>query len=140
MSSEAWSELIRVDLVGGVPVVRFCRRTILDPLAVEAVGERLVGLVRDGGHHQMVLDFSRVESLTSAMFSKFMLLQQAVEAVDGQVVFCQVDPFLRQIFEVCRLPKSIAIYGDEAAALAGLRQCAQGQTTSSSSTAGLPSQ
>ena len=36
MSAEAQIDLVQVERVDGVPVVRFRRRTILDPLAVQA--------------------------------------------------------------------------------------------------------
>lgn len=121
MSAEAQIDLVQVERVDGVPVVRFRRRTILDPLAVQAVGERLVELVQGEGATALVLDFARVESLTSAMFSKFVLLQQTMETSGGRVVFCHVDPFLRQIFDVCRLPASIPVYPTLAEALQAVR-------------------
>lgn len=121
MSAQAQTDLLQVERMEGVPVVRFRHRTILDPLAVQAVGERLVELVQGEGCSSLVLDFARVESLTSAMFSKFVVLQQAMEQSGGKVVFCHVDPFLRQIFDVCRLPASIPIYPTLTDALQAVR-------------------
>src|SRR5262249_7028374 len=61
--------LVQLSRVKDVTVTRFPRRTILDPMAIEALGEQLLDLV-DEGCHRLVLDFTRVESVTSAMFGK----------------------------------------------------------------------
>jgi len=105
---------------GGVTVVRFTRRTILDPGAIEAVGARLLDLVCEEGHRHLALDFARVESLTSNMLGKLVALHHAVEDEGGRLAFCSVGPFLRQIFTVCDLPRTIPIYADQAEAVRAL--------------------
>ena len=117
MSSAASGDLLQVDEVQGVTVVRFTRRTILDPEAIEAVGHRLLGLVREQGCRRLALDFARVESLTSAMLGHLVGLYRAVEAEQGRLAFCNVDLFLRQIFTICNLPPQIPVHADEASAV-----------------------
>ena len=78
MSTETTPELVEIQDVEGVTVVRFLRRTILDPLAIEALGERLQGLVRDQNCNRLAIDCSKVESLTSSMLGKFASLHVAV--------------------------------------------------------------
>lgn len=120
MLNEAHPNLFEISRVQDVTVIRFTRRTILDPLLIEAVGERLVELVRNEGGHKMVLDLARVESLTSAMLGKFAALHNAVSEAGGKLVCCNVDPFLKQIFTVCKFPDAIPILADEPAAVAAL--------------------
>ncbi len=120
MSTEPPQALAEVAQVEGVTVVRFIRRTILDPGAIEAVGERLLDLVRDHGCRRLVLDFHRVESLTSGMLGKFAALHSAVDAAGGRLVFSSVGPFLLQIFAICNLPQAIPMYPDEASAVGAL--------------------
>jgi anti-anti-sigma factor len=119
-SPETHPDLVEVCPVQGVTVVRFVRRTILDPTAVEALGERLSALVRDEGCRRLVLDFARVESMTSAMLGKFAALQAMVAEAGGKVACCNVGDFLRQIFTVCHFPEAIPIHADEAAAVQAL--------------------
>jgi stage II sporulation protein AA (anti-sigma F factor antagonist) len=105
---------------GGVTVVRFTRRTILDPGSIEAVGARLLGLVCEEGRDRLALDFAHVESLTSSMLGKLVALHHAIEDEGGRLAFCSVGPFLRQIFTVCDLPKTIPVYADQAEAVRAL--------------------
>jgi len=109
--------LLQVEQVGDVTVVRFTRRTILEATAIEAVGQRLFELVQNEGRRRVVLNFTQVESLTSAMLGKFMTLFREVQAAGGRLAFCNVDPFLLQIFKICHVTDLIPIYGTESEAL-----------------------
>jgi anti-anti-sigma factor len=120
MSTESSQPLAEVALVEGVTVVRFIRRTILDPAAIEVVGDRLLGLIHHHGCRRLVLDFSRVESVTSGMLGKFAALHSAIAAAGGRLVFSGVGPFLQQIFAICNLPQTIALHPDEASAVHAL--------------------
>ena len=122
MSAETTPELVEIQDVEGVTVVRFLRRTILDPLAIEALGERLQGLVRDQNCNRLAIDCSKVESLTSSMLGKFASLHVAVSRAGGRMVFCNVGDFLRQILTVCKFPDAIPIHADEAAAVRALSE------------------
>jgi anti-anti-sigma factor len=120
MSDKKSADLLEVSEVRGVTVVRFTRRTILDPALVEQLGERLLALISQQNCRRLVLDFARVESVTSAMLGKLVQLHSALCAVDGRVVFACVDPFLQQIFQVCHLPQAIPIHASEADAVQAL--------------------
>lgn len=120
MSSETPLDLIEVHQVGGVTVVRFLRRTILDPLAIESLGDRLLALVRDQGCTRLAIDCAKVESLTSAMLGKFAALHVAIGKAGGRLAFCNVGDFLRQILTLCKFPDAIPIHADEASAVQAL--------------------
>jgi anti-anti-sigma factor len=117
MSDEQPCVLLEATQHGDVTVVRFTHRTVLDPDAIEAVGARLLALVRSEGRRKLALDFTRVESLTSAMLAKLIALYRAVDADGGRLVFCGVGPFLLQIFTLCNIPQTIPICADEAEAV-----------------------
>jgi anti-anti-sigma regulatory factor len=120
MSAETNPNLVEVSQVQGVTVVRFTRRTILDPALIEALGDRLMQMVREQPGRRLVLDFTRVESLTTAMLGKFAALHTALADAGGKVAFCNVGDFLRQILTVCNFPQTIPILADEAAAVQAL--------------------
>ncbi|MFO0844283.1 MAG: STAS domain-containing protein [Gemmataceae bacterium] len=122
MSTEAHPDLVEVTRIDGVTVVRFVRRTILDPATVEVLGDRLLSLIREEDGRRLVLDFARVESLPSAMLGKFAALQTKIAEAGGKVVCCNVGDFLRQIFTICHFPDSIPIHADEEAAVKALTQ------------------
>lgn len=117
MTADTHNDIFEVEQAGDVTVVRFTRRTILDPATIAAVGDRLLGLVEQGGGRKLALDFGRVESLTSAMLGRLVGLHQAVAAGGGRLVFCHVDPFLMQIFTICKVPETVPVLADLQAAL-----------------------
>jgi anti-sigma B factor antagonist len=109
--------LLEVEQVGQHTVGRFTRRTILENAAIDAVVARLRDLVREQGARTIVLNFSRVESMTSAMLGTLVTLHRDVEAAGGRLVFCCVDTFLAHIFQICNIPQQIPVFSDEAEAL-----------------------
>ncbi len=127
MSEVPTHGLLDVDQVGDCTVARFRRRTVLDTLAIEAVGERLRGLVRDGGCRKLLVNFAQVESLTSGMVGNFVALHKDVSELGGRLAFCCVGPFLSHIFAICRIPGEVPTFADEAQALADLGAPPPGQ-------------
>jgi anti-anti-sigma factor len=120
MRTDPQQGLLDLAQLGDVTVARFTRRTILEAEAIRALGARLRGLVRDQGCRKVLLNFARVESLTSAMLGQFVSLHAELTAAAGQLAFCHVDPFLLQIFRICNMPPEIPVYPDEAAGLRAL--------------------
>jgi anti-anti-sigma factor len=112
--------LVSLRPVQDVIVVQFLSRSLLDPLAIEAVDEQLTAVL-NSTQPKVLLDFEKVESVASAMIGRLVALQQKVEAAGGQLAFCGVGAFLAQIFSLCPLPEAIRMYPDEATAVAGLR-------------------
>lgn len=108
--------LLAIEREADAAIVRFVHRTLLESEAIEAVGEQLTALAREGCR-RLVLNFERVESLTSAMLGQFLSLYQQVQTHGGRLAFCQVQPFLMRIFTLFNLPELIPIYGTEAEAL-----------------------
>jgi anti-anti-sigma factor len=120
MSPGPTHELLEVEHFGAVTVARFMRRTFLESDAIESISAFLRALVSNQGRSLLVLNFARVESVTSAMLGTFVTLLKDVEGKGGRLVFCKVDSFLSQIFQICQLPSQITIYKEEAEALAAL--------------------
>lgn len=117
MDAEAPGDVFEAEPRGEVTVVRFTRRTILDPETIAGVGDQLLGLVAEGGVRKFAVDFGRVESLTSAMLGRLVGLHQAVAAAGGRLAFCHVDPFLMHIFTICKVPEAVPVLPDLEAAL-----------------------
>jgi len=117
MTAGAYDNVLEVEQIQDATVVRFKRRTILEPAAIQAIGDQLLRLSGAEGRRVLVLNFTGVESLTSAMLGEFVVLQRALSESGGRLAFCGVEPFLLQVFKVVKIPERIAIYPDEAAAL-----------------------
>jgi anti-sigma B factor antagonist len=117
MPAELNRPCVEMEQVGNALVVRFTCRTILDDRAVTLVGEQLAAALEGADRPRIVLDFGRVESVSTMMVSKLVTLSRKVEAAGGRLALCRINPFLSQIFSILKLPQVLAIYGEEHEAL-----------------------
>jgi anti-sigma B factor antagonist len=109
-----WME---VEMVGDVAVVRFTQRSILGEDAIAAIGQQLFELAESGTASKFVLNFARVESMTTAMMGKLIALQRKVEGSQGRLALCNIGPFLSEIFKILHVPPQMGIYREEQEAL-----------------------
>ncbi len=120
MALGPYEHLLEVQHLDQTTVVRFKRRTILESAAIEAIGEHLHHLAEEEDRRAFLVNFTGVESLTSAMLGKFVALCRALSDTGGRLAFCCVDPFLMEIFKIVQIPELIPIYADEPQALQAL--------------------
>lgn len=120
MAQSANHHLLQIEQLRQTTVVRFTRRTILEPAAIQVIGDQLLHLVAEEGRRTVLVNFHGVESLTSAMIGEFAVLQRALNESGGRLAFCCVEPFLLQVFKIVKISDRIAIYGEEASALDAL--------------------
>jgi anti-anti-sigma factor len=111
---------LEVAQVGDATVLRFHHRTLLGADLIDRLAAQMHRAVQDHGCRKLVLNFANVESMTTAMVGKIVLLKQTVENGGGRLALCGLDPFLLQIFKLYKLADVFAIHGDEPAALASL--------------------
>ncbi len=122
MTQGPYEQMMEVEHNPQATVVRFKRRTILEPTAIQAIGGQLLRLVGEEERRAVLLNFKGVESLTSAMLGEFVALHRALSESGGRLAFCCVEPFLMQVFKVVKLPDRIPIYDDEPLALQALTE------------------
>lgn len=120
MALETYEHLLDVQRVEKATVIRFKRRTILDNTTIQTIGEHLLRLAGEPEQRDFVLNFTGVESLTSAMLGKFAALHRLLTESGGRLAFCCVDPFLMEVFKIVQIPERIPIHANEAAALQAL--------------------
>jgi len=116
MSSEPRRHL-SVEHVNGISVVHFEDDQIDSEELIRKIGDQLYGLVEEKEGSKLLLDFSGVRHLSSSMIGKLINLKRKSVAVHGQVKICCLSPYLRTIFDVCRLDRVFDIYNDEQDAL-----------------------
>jgi anti-sigma B factor antagonist len=116
MSQDADSHL-RLEVVQGVAVVGFVDEAITSPDEVQAVGDELFSLVDDQGYSRLLLNFSGVNLMSSAMLGKLMGLHKRVTAAKGHLVLCCIHPQLLEVFRITKFDRVFEIYADEPTAL-----------------------
>jgi anti-sigma B factor antagonist len=117
MSSQPRRRLLEVQDMGDVTVVSFTDRKILDEQNIQAIGEQLYGLVDDAGKKKMLLNFGRVEYLSSAALGKLITLNKKVQTAGGRLALCCIDPQIKEVFDITGLRRVFKIYEDEQEAL-----------------------
>ncbi len=105
-------ERLEISQGGDVTVVRFRDRRIANSLDIDALGKELYRLVEEGKHKRLILDFSDVDYLSSALIGKLISLNTKVRAGKGSVKLCSVRPEIFEIFHTCKLDRILSISKD----------------------------
>jgi anti-sigma B factor antagonist len=117
MSSQPRRRRLEVEDIGEVTVVNFTDRKILDEQNIQIIGEQLFSLVDELGRRKILLNFGNVEYLSSAALGKLITLNKKLQAVNGRLVLCNIDPQIYEVFEITKLNKLFNIQKEEQAAL-----------------------
>ena len=110
----------RIEVVenGGVSVIRFVDRKILDATNIQELGDELFGLVEQGNCQNLLLNFSSVEFLSSAALNKLIILDKKVKSHSGCLKFSNLRPEILEGFVITRLNQLFEIKNTEEEALA----------------------
>jgi anti-sigma B factor antagonist len=103
---------------GGVSVVEFSDRKILDELSIAEISEALAGVVARMREVKILLNFKNVEHLSSAALSMLITLNKQVAERKGQLKLSDIAPPIYEVFKITRLNKLFSIYGSAPEALA----------------------
>ena len=117
MSASSPAVDLKVEKVGSVTVVRFGLPLILSGEKTEKVGQELFRLVASSDPCWLLLDFGKVEMMTSTMIGKLMMLDKKLKTAGGRLALCNLTDSMQAIFDVARLPQVLNVYKEEAEAL-----------------------
>ena len=112
------SKRFKTKKVGDVTAVCFCESRILDALEIEELGGDLYRLLEGESSAKLLLDFSAVQFLSSAMLGKLISLNGKVKARGGLLKLCGIQPNILEVFRICCLDRVFDIKADELDALA----------------------
>jgi anti-sigma B factor antagonist len=120
MAHEFSRAALRVEQVGPVTVVRFVVPEVMHAEVIESVGDQLSALVEDEARRLLLLDFSAVRKLSSALLGRLIGLHRRLLALQGRLALCGIDAELRRVFDLCQLPRLLQLCDDEPAGLLAL--------------------
>ena len=109
---------INVSEIGDVTHIRFSDRKIIDGNSINELGDELFALVENENRKSLLLNFEKVEFLSSAALNKLIVLDKKLKAVSGALKFCSLRPEIIEVFVITRLNQLFDIRDDEADALA----------------------
>jgi anti-sigma B factor antagonist len=108
---------LEIEQIGEVAVVSLTNRKLLTEESIKAVREELFQLVDQSNRKNLLLNFSNIEHMSSAVLGILLRLNKRILTAGGKLVLCGIDPQLREVFEITKLDKVFPMYREEQEAL-----------------------
>ncbi|MCU0707934.1 MAG: STAS domain-containing protein [Pirellula sp.] len=106
---------------GGVSIVRFVDKKIVDSATIEQLGEELNSLVTVDKRNMLLLNFEGVEFMSSAALNKLISLNSKVKAAAGRLKLCCLRAEIKEVFTITRLDRVFDLRKTEEDALAAFK-------------------
>lgn len=90
--------------------------SVLDALNVTQFGNEVLSHIHGRPGINLLLDFERVNYLSSAVLTELLRINEAVQEAGGRLRLCALNQDIRKVFEITNLDRIFVIYGapDEA--------------------------
>ena len=96
--------------------IRIHDERLVEPEQLKRLFEDLHAILGKSDEQLVVLDFSGVKFMASAMLGKLVALQKKCEEYRAKLKLCSVAPDILQVFKITKLNKVFDIQTDEATA------------------------
>jgi anti-sigma B factor antagonist len=103
-----------------ITVVRFKDQKIIDPEAIQELGQELFDLIDKDDCRKIILNFARVEFLSSAALGKLITFEKKAKRAGAELILTDISPEIFPVFAITNLDKLFKIKDREADALAVL--------------------
>lgn len=111
---------ISVEYTDKATIVRFTDRKILEERDIRCLQDSIMSLVEQAPRINLILDFSNVEFLSSAVLGLLIRVSKWVAERKGTLRLCGINPRIYEVFKITQLTKVFDIYKDVDSALVGL--------------------
>src|SRR3954451_2249426 len=113
---------VQIHNENGIVIAEFWDCWRLDPAPVQELRTRYETHLRNGGRPEVVIDLSGVGFAGSAALGNFVALHRDARKNGGRLIFCHVDPTVREVFRASKLESLFEFVADRAAALSLVTQ------------------
>jgi anti-sigma B factor antagonist len=104
--------------VEDVVVVSFNLVKILDETSIRKIGQEFQNLsLQAAANRKLLLDFSRVGFMSSAMIGQIMKLYQQCKRDKIRLKLCNICPNIMEVFKITGLNKALEIHPDSVKAI-----------------------
>src|SRR3954468_19598921 len=91
-------------------VIEFRTPSLMDPIILEEIGKELYRLVDEEDRRRLVLDFEKVEYLSSQAIGIVLTLNKKLSVLKhSKLVLCGVGPKLLELLRITRLDKILTV-------------------------------
>ena len=113
---------LSIEFHGQVTVATLTDEKILDESQLARLENSFMPLIAETPAIQLIVDFSNVQFLTSAVLGLLIRVSKKVYETDGKLRLCSIDDKIMDIFRITRLDKIFEIYKDIDDAMIGLKR------------------
>ena len=111
---------IGVEYAENGTIVSFTDEKILEEKDINSLQESIMSVIEQAERINLILDFSHVKFLSSAVLGLLIRISKRIYEHDGQLRLCNIDPKIYEIFKITRLTKTFDIYKDVESAMKDL--------------------
>lgn len=107
-----------INQVGNFTVVEFCVVSLMDPQVLDRIGQELYSLVDEQDRRWLILDFERVQFLSSQAIGIVLMLNKKLSTLKrSRLVLCGVGPRLMELIKITQLDRILTIKPTQSQAL-----------------------
>jgi len=99
-------------------IITFTDEKILEEREIVELQVSLMGVIEQSEKTNLILDFTNVKFLSSAVLGLLIRVSKKIYEQDGQLRLCNISPRIYEIFKITRLTKIFDILPDRATAAA----------------------
>ena len=99
-----------VERRGAIQIVIFMVDHLIDQGIIQIVGKQLEQLVVKSGQPKMIIDFSNLDHVSSAMLGVLVDLHRTAQKMNGEVRLASLSPSLSNVVKISQLEKLLKIY------------------------------
>lgn len=115
-------DYVKFEVSGNVAIAELQTAKILDEEVINQIENQIDKQMNDLAMVSLVLDFSRVQFLTSSFLGYLIRLQKNISDNKGQLRLCGINEKIEGIFKITRLDKIFDIHEDSQRALLSMGQ------------------
>jgi anti-sigma B factor antagonist len=108
---------LAVENVEGVTLVRFTAPRIVQEEDIQATFDQLERLLEEKRGRDFVLDFGKVQFLSSAVLGRLILAHKKLSTGGGRMIMCGIAREIFEVFKITKLDKTFTIKPDVESAL-----------------------
>jgi anti-sigma B factor antagonist len=101
---------IGVEYAENATIISFTDEKILEEKDINSLQESIMSVVEQAEQINLILDFSNVKFLSSAVLGLLIRISKRIYEHNGQLRLCNIDPKIYEIFKITRLTKTFDIY------------------------------
>ena len=112
---------LHISTTEGVTIVTFRDRILLDTEELKIIETELINMLNEQRGFKLVIDFNKVQTLSSQMLGALLKVSEALKASDGRLGLCNLNGKIKEAFEITNLKKIFKIYPSQPAAVKAVR-------------------